>query len=173
MNGLIQIYTGDGKGKTTQAVGQAVRAAGCGFKICFIHFFKDPRRFAYGEDKVFKKIGIKVLHFVIQHPHFYPHLSKERIRKDCLKALEDIKKIFKKNFDMLILDEINIALRDGFLKEKEVLSLLEDKPKKLHLILTGRGASRDLLKKADLVSEIRKIKHPFDKGIKAVKGIEY
>ncbi|MCM8779906.1 MAG: cob(I)yrinic acid a,c-diamide adenosyltransferase [Candidatus Omnitrophica bacterium] len=171
--GLIQIYTGDGKGKTTQAVGQAVRAAGQGLKVCFIHFFKDPQRFPYGEDRILRKIGIRVFHFAPRHPHFYSYSDKKEISKTCRKACADIKKIFRKKFDMIVLDEINIALRDGFLKEKEILTLLKTKPAKTHLILTGRGASKNLIKKADLASEIRKIKHPFDKGIKARKAIEY
>lgn len=171
--GLIQIYTGGGKGKTTQAVGQAVRARGQGLKVCFVHFFKHPEAFPYGEDKILKKIGVKVLHLVPKHPHFYRDVDKVRIRKECLTALEGIRKIFRRKFDMLILDEINIALRDGFLKEKEVCALLKDKPQKLELILTGRGISRRLKSCADLVSEVKKIKHHFDKGIKARKGIEY
>lgn len=74
---------------------------------------------------------------------------------------------------MLILDEINIAVRDGFLKEEEVLALLETKPEKLELVLTGRGATKKIIEKADLVSEVREVKHPYRQGIKSRKGIEY
>jgi len=171
--GLIQIYTGEGKGKTTLAVGQAVRAAGHGFRVCVIHFFKDPKLFPSGEDRILKKIGVRVMHLVPQHPKFCRNLKEGKIRKECLEALKCIRRIFKNKFDMLVVDEINIALRDGFLKEKEIMSLLQDKPKGLNLVLTGRGISQSLIKKADLVSEIRKVKHHFDKGICARKAIEY
>ncbi len=171
--GLIQVYTGQGKGKTTQAVGSAVRARGYGLKVCFIHFFKDPREFPCGEDKILKKIGVKVLHLVPRHPHFYRDVNKEKARKTCLQALKIIRKIFKQRFDMLILDEINIALRDGFLKEKEVCALLRAKPKETEIILTGRGLRRKIRSCADLVSDIKKVKHPFDKGIRARKAIEF
>jgi len=171
--GLIQIYTGEGKGKTTQAVGQAVRAAGHGFKVCLIHFFKDPKLFPAGEDKILKKIGVEVIHCVPGHPLFCRGVRKEEARSACLEALKCVRKVFKRKFDMLIVDEINIALRDGFLKEKEIMALLKDKPKGLNMVLTGRGISKNLIRKADLVSEVKKVKHHFDKGTKAQRAIEY
>jgi cob(I)alamin adenosyltransferase len=96
------------------------------------------------------------------------------MRLKCLKGINFIKKLYTQNkYDLLILDEINIGLRDKFLKEKEVLEILKTKPNKLELVLTGRGATKAIIKKADLVSEIKKIKHPYDSGIQARKGIEY
>lgn len=172
--GLIQIYTGDGKGKSTAAIGQAVRVTGHGFKVGFVSFFKPPEIFGYGEYKPMEKIGIKVFHFAKKHPHFYKEISPSEVREECLKGVEFIKELFKnETWDMLVLDELNIAIRDGFLKEEEVFSLLEAKPQRLELILTGRGAPLALIKKADLVSEIKKIKHPYDQGIQGRKGIEY
>ena len=93
--------------------------------------------------------------------------------KKCLKAIESVKKIFQKNYDMVILDEILIALRDGFLKEEEILQLLEKKPESLEIILTGRGATKKIIERADLVTEMKEIKHPFHRGVKERKGIEY
>lgn len=172
--GLIQVYTGDGKGKSTAAIGQAVRAAGHGFKVGFISFFKDPQLFGYGEFGPLQKLGIDAFFFAKKHPHFYREISPNEVREECLKGVEFIRGLFAdETWDMLILDEINIALRDGFLGEEEVLALLETKPQRLELILTGRGAPLALIKKADLVSEIKKIKHPYDQGVQGREGIEY
>ena len=172
--GLIQIYTGDGKGKTTAAAGLACRARGRGLKVCYVYFHKDPGRWGYGELKILKKVGVKIKGFAKEHPHFNKEVSPEDIRKECFEGLKFVKKVYEENkYDILILDEIIISLRDGFLKEEEVLDILNSKPEKLELILTGRGAGKKLIKKADLVSAIKKIKHPYDSGIKGRKGIEY
>ena len=172
--GLIQVYTGDGKGKSTAAIGQAIRAAGHGFKVGFVSFFKDPQVFGYGEFGLLQKLGIATFFFAKKHPHFYKDLSFDGVREECLKGIEFIKGLFTDGaWDMLVLDEINIAMRDGFLKEEEVISLLEAKPQKLELILTGRGAPGGIIKKADLVSEIKKVRHPYDQGVQRRKGIEY
>jgi cob(I)alamin adenosyltransferase len=94
--------------------------------------------------------------------------------RECSKGLEFIKELFQDpSWDMLVLDEINIAVRDGFLKEEEVLSLLEAKPEKLELVLTGRGVTEKIMEKADLVSEVKEVKHPYNRGIKGRQGIEY
>jgi len=171
--GLIQIYTGDGKGKTTASIGQAIRARGHKFKVCFVYFFKNLQDFPHGEVEVMKGLGIEIINFVPQHPHFYKNISPEGTREKCLEALESIKEIFKKNYDLVILDEILIALRDGFLKEKEILGLLEKKPESLEIILTGRGATKKIIERADLVTQMKKIKHPFHRGVKERRGTEY
>lgn len=172
--GLIQVYTGEGKGKTTAAVGLACRARGHNLKICYIYFHKDPDKFGYGELKSLKKLGINIFGFAKKHPHFYKKIDPDDIRKECLKGIEFIKRIFEKNkYNVLILDEILVSLRDGFLKEKELLDMLNFKPENLEIVLTGRGATQKIIKKANLISEIKKIKHPFDYGIKGRKGIEY
>lgn len=172
--GLIQVYTGNGKGKTTAACGLAVRARGHDLKICYVYFHKDPEKWRYGEHRILEKIGVDVFGFAKKHPHFYKETELIDIRKECLEGIEFIKRIYQeKKYDILILDEIIISLRDGFLKEEEVVGILDSKPEDLELILTGRGATEKIIKRADLVSEIRNIKHPFDKGIKGRKGIEY
>ncbi|GAI00670.1 unnamed protein product, partial [marine sediment metagenome] len=166
--------TGDGKGKSTAAIGQAVRAASHGFKVGFVSFFKDPETFGCGEYEPLQKLGIKSSFFARRHPHFYKDLSFDGVRRECLRGIEFIKELFRdSSWDMLVLDEINIAMRDGFLKEEEVLSLLELKPQKLELILTGRGATEGIVEKADLVSEIKEVKHPYEQGIRRREGIEY
>ena len=172
--GLIQVYTGDGKGKTTVAVGLACRARGHNLEVCYIYFHKEPDKFGYGELKSLEKLGVEIFGFAKKHPHFYKNLDQNEIRRDCLKGLEFIRKIYKqKKYAILILDEIIISLRDGFLKEDEILALLNSKPENLELILTGRGATEKIIEKADYISEIKKIKHPYDLGIQRRKGIEY
>lgn len=171
MKGLIHVYTGEGKGKTTAAIGLACRALGHNLKVCFICFYKDPK---YGEYNTLRKLGVDIFGFAKRHPYFFKNTNPADIRRECLGALEFIKEIYRENkYDILILDEINISVRDGFLSEKEVLNILDSKPKDLELILTGRSASQKIIEKADLVSEIKKIKHPYDLGTKARKGIEY
>jgi len=172
--GLIQIYTGDGKGKSSAAIGQAVRAAGHGFKVGMVCFFKEPELFGDGEFGPLRKLGIDTFFFAKRHPHFYREIGPDDVREECLKGLEFIRGLFVDGtWDMLVLDELNIALRDGFLKEEELLALLEAKPQKLELILTGRRATEGIMEKADLVSQIRNIKHPYDQGVQGREGIEY
>ncbi|MFA6078979.1 MAG: cob(I)yrinic acid a,c-diamide adenosyltransferase [Candidatus Omnitrophota bacterium] len=172
--GLIQIYTGDGKGKTTASVGLAVRARGHGMKVCYIYFHKDPERWNYGEHKILKKIGVSVLGFAEKHPHFYKKIKASEMRKECIKGLECIKKIYLgKKYDMVILDEINISVRDGYLDEGEVMEIIRVKPEYLELVLTGRGATKNMIKAADLVSKVEKVKHPYDLNVQRRMGVEY
>ena len=171
--GLIEVYIGDGKGKTTAVIGLICRAIGHNLNVCYIYFHKNPEKWGYGEFKVLKKIGVNTFGFAKEHPHFNK-VEKEKLREECLKGIEFIKKIYKeKKYDIVICDEILISLRDGFLKEEEILEIMEEKPENIELILTGRYATEKIIKKADLVSEIKKIKHPYDKGIKSRKGIEF
>lgn len=170
---MIQIYTGDGKGKTTSAIGLAIRAKSYNFNICFIYFHKDVEKLHSKEAEILRKNGIDVFSFAKEHP-FWDKVDREKLRDECLKGIQFIKKIFKeRKYDLVICDEILISLRDGFLKEEEILEIMEELPENIELILTGRGATEKIIEKADYVSEIKKIKHPFDKGIKARKGIEY
>lgn len=172
--GLIQVYTGEGKGKTTAAVGLCVRAAACKKKIIYIYFHKEPKKWAPGEHTILKKLGVKIFGFAEKHPYFNKNIDKNGLRKDCLKAMEFIKGIYAQDtYELMVLDEALIALRDGFLKEDEVLQILKLKPRKLELVLTGRGATKRIIEKADLVSEVKKVKHPFDAGVNCRKGIEY
>jgi len=170
---LIEVYTGDGKGKTSAVIGLVCRAKGHNLKVCYIYFHKNPEKWGYGEFKILKKIGVDVFGFAKEHPHF-EKVEKEKLREECLKGIEFIKKIYKeKNYDIVVCDEILISLRDGFLKEEEIIEIMEEKPENIELILTGRYITEKIIEKADLVSEIKKIKHPYDKGIKARKGIEF
>jgi len=171
--GLIEVYTGDGKGKTTAVIGLACRAIGHNLKVCYIYFHKNPERWGYGEFKILEKIGVDIFGFAKEHPHF-DKVEKEKLREECLKGIEFIKKIYEeKKYDVIICDEILISLRDGFLEEEEIIKIMEEKPENVELVLTGRYITEKIIEKADLVSEIKKIKHPYDKGIKSRKGIEF
>jgi len=172
--GLVEVYTGEGKGKTTAVIGLICRARGHNLDVCYIYFHKNPEKWGYGEFKILKKIGVDIYGFAKEHPHFDKNINKEKIRESCLKGLEFIKKIYKeKKYDIIVCDEILISLRDKFLKEEEILEIISKKPKDIELILTGRGATKKIIGKADIVSEIKKIKHPFDKKIKSRIGIEF
>ena len=167
---MIQVYTGNGKGKTTAALGLALRAAGAGLKIYIGQFIKGKRYSELNALKKFKNIKIEQFGRIC-------FIKKSPAKKDIELArdgLEKIKKIIAQNkYDILILDEINIALKLNLLELKDVIEIIKDAPKRLELILTGRFAHPNILKAADLVSEIKEVKHYFKKGIKARKGIEY
>lgn len=172
--GLIQIYTGDGKGKTTAAIGLAVRARGHNCKVAYVSFHKNPHKWQQGEYKILKKIGVDVYSFADNHSCFPKKKDHVSIRKQCLDGLNFIKQIYLKNkYDLLILDEIIGSLCGNFLAINEVVEILNLKPKNTELVLTGRGAPKKIINKADLVSKIKKIIHPFDSKINARKGIEY
>jgi cob(I)alamin adenosyltransferase len=165
-NGLIQVYTGDGKGKTTAAVGLCVRAVSHSLKVAFISFHKEWS----GEMEVLKGIGVEVYTFARAHPS-HNACNIKSIKKECRAGIEKAKAIFSKA-DIVVLDEIGISLRDGFLKEEEVIGLINAKPSSVELILTGRGIPHSIIEKADLVTGMRKIKHPYDRGVKQRIGIE-
>lgn len=172
--GLILIYTGNGKGKTTAALGQALRARGHGIKVCWISFFKDYSRIYTGEAKMLKKIGVKLYSFAPRHPHFFKSEPRDRITKECDSAVECVRKILGcRQCGMLVLDELNIALRDRYLKVDDVVSILKSLKGNVDVVITGRGAPKKLREYADTVSNIKELKHHYRKGVKGRKGIEY
>lgn len=174
MRGLIHIYTGEGKGKTTASVGLAVRALGHGLKVCYAHFNKQPELYGYNEIQSLKKLGATVLGFTNGHWSFNTSVTPESSSievQNGLLALSEF--ILNDNPDLLIMDEILISVRDGVLSEDELISFIDRKPEHMELVMTGRGASDGLIAKADYVSYIQKIKHPFDQKIFSRKGIEY
>jgi len=175
--GLLQVYTGPGKGKTTAAVGLAVRAAGQGLRVAFIQFMKPQ---ASGELKVLERLaGVTVAHFgapgwfsrkadVPRHegvPHYEAALRGWRAALRYLKAEEET--------DLLVLDELCTALSSQLLDEEEALSAVLNRPHGLEVVCTGRNAPKKLIRAADLVTEMLEIKHYFKRGVQARKGIEY
>lgn len=173
---LVHVYTGDGKGKTTAACGLAVRALSHGLKVGWISFHKDPQQHA-SELKILKTLGAVVLFFAKEH-HACKGSSKCKSKKqltlECKEGLQKTLELFHEaQLDMIILDEINICVRDEFIKEDDLIRLITAKPQNMELILTGRAATEKIRKLADLVSVINEEKHPWGKGIQARKGIEY
>ncbi len=167
---MIQIYTGKGKGKTTAALGLALRAAGAGKKVYICQFLKGKY--------CCEHISLKALRNIKFKQFGSGSLIKDSpAKKDFALAkcgLEAAKKVIRdKKCDVLILDEINAALNLGLIKTKDIVELIKKTPRETELILTGRSAPAQLLKLADLVSEIREIKHYYKKGVKARKGIEF
>lgn len=172
--GLVHIYTGEGKGKTTAAVGLAVRALGHGLKVCYAHFNKQPELYGYNEIQSLQKLGATVLGFTNGHWSFNPSVTRESSREEVKSGLAELSEYIRNESpDLLIMDEILISVRDGVLKEDELISFIDRKPEHLELVLTGRGATDGLIEKADYVSYIQKIKHPYDHNIYSRKGIEY
>jgi cob(I)alamin adenosyltransferase len=172
--GLVQIYTGDGKGKTTAAAGLALRARGHGLRVCYFYFHKDVKRWDYGEIKMLKKAGVEVRGFACKHPHFYKKTTAADMSAGCARALTFIQCAMSSGkYDLMILDEILVSVRDGFITEGQTASLIRSKPDRLELVLTGRGATKRILQLADYVSEIKCVKHPYDSGLPARKGIEF
>ncbi len=167
---MIQIYTGNGKGKTTAAMGLALRAAGAGFNVYIAQFAKGH---LCSEHKALKKLkNIKVEQFgrdcfirrkPAQVDIVFAHQGLERAKK----------MIAGKKYRLIILDEINIALKLGLLSIKEVLDLIKHTPDGIELVLTGRDAPARIIKVADLVSDIKDVKHYYAKGIKTRRGIEF
>ncbi|HBK31520.1 MAG TPA: cob(I)yrinic acid a,c-diamide adenosyltransferase [Porphyromonadaceae bacterium] len=172
--GLIHIYTGDGKGKTTAAVGLATRALGSGFKVCYCSFHKDPAKYGYAEMESLKKLGATVLNFAIGHPHLDKSIDEEQIKKEVPEAIQTLRnKLAEESFDLLIMDEILISVRDRYLEESILLDFIKDKPQDTELVLTGRAATENVMALADYVTFCKKLKHPYDRKIRSRKGIEY
>lgn len=170
--GLIHVYTGPGKGKTTAALGLAFRACGHNWKVKMICFMKgDPN---YGEVLISKQIPNMEL---IQSglPTFVKKgaPSEEDLRLARQGFEMATKAIRNREVDMLILDEINVAVDYGLLTLDEVLSLIDEKPDEMELVLTGRYAPTEFVMRADLVSEVLEIKHPFQQGIESREGVDY
>ena len=168
--GLIHIYTGRGKGKTTAALGLAMRAAGHNFKIAIVHFMKI---WDYGEVKSLERLGIDLFRYgttELIDPEKPSPVDFDQANKALSKAEELIE---KGGYDILILDEITVAIEFKLIPLKRVVGLLAKKPDNLELVLTGRTCPQELFQKADLISRIDEIKHPFQKGVVARKGIEF
>ncbi len=167
---MIQVYTGNGKGKTTAALGLALRAAGAEFNIFIGQFIKGKN---YSELNALKKVkNIKIEQF--GRGCFIKRAPNKKDIALAISGLKRVRKIISLGiYDMVILDEINVALKLKLLKLEDVISLIKNTSKKTELVLTGRNAHPKIMKIADLVSEIKDRKHYYKKGIKARRGIEF
>lgn len=174
--GLIMVHTGDGKGKTTAALGLALRAWGSGLRVMILQFIKGGWK--YGELEAIAKLG-EINGRIEIRPMGLGLMSKSEAEKQqhieaAHKAMLEAEKIITSGeYDLVILDEINYAVKFGLIEIDAVLALLDKKPAQEHILLTGRDAQPKLIDRADLVTEMKLIKHPFQQGIKAQRGIEF
>jgi len=172
IKGYIQVYTGNGKGKTTAALGQALRAAGSGLKTFLVRFMKD---FPYGELESIQYLSewIKLEQYGNDTFVFNKTPPKDIDLQSAKQGLQRAKEaMLSGKYDVVIMDEVCVAIYFGLLKKKDVLVLLEEKPVPVELILAGRYCPPELIEKADLVTEMKEIKHYYQKGVLARKGIE-
>jgi cob(I)alamin adenosyltransferase len=174
-DGIVIVYTGNGKGKTTASLGVALRAIGHGLRVCMVQFIKGE--WHYGELNSIKKlepdfeliVAGKGFIGIIDDDHaFEEHVRAARTALDIVEQ-----KISLDTFDIIILDEINYAVHLGVLHLADVMKIIQNRPKHLSLILTGNHACEEIISLADLVTEMKEIKHPYKKGIKAKRGIDF
>ncbi len=174
-HGYIQIYTGDGKGKTTASLGLALRAIGHGWKVLILQFTKGDQANYYGEIISSSKLmpNLEVTQYGLDRV-VYSHNVNMEDYKEAKKGWEHAKQAIKSNkYQMIILDEINICADLGMVKISEIKEALMNKPKNLEIVLTGRRAHPELISMAHLVTEMNPKKHYFDQGVMARQGIEY
>lgn len=174
-DGIVIVYTGNGKGKTTASLGVALRAIGHGLRVCMVQFIKGE--WHYGELNSIKKLepdfelivaGKGFIGIIDDDHDFEEHVRAARTALDIVEQ-----KISLDTFDIIILDEINYAVHLGVLQLADVMKIIENRPKHLSLILTGNHACEEIISLADLVTEMKEIKHPYKKGIKAKRGIDF
>ena len=169
--GMVQVFTGNGKGKTSAALGAIVRAIGHGWRVCIIFFMKG--KYPYGEFSTLSKLpnvdvasfGLRCFTFACPKP--------EEIEEAKLALSAAREAMLNGKYDLVVLDEVNIATAKKLLELNEGVRLISDRPQNVELILTGRQADAKIIEMADMVTEMVKLKHPYDKGIPARKGIEY
>ena len=174
-NGLVMVHTGNGKGKTTAALGLAIRAWGQGLTILILQFIKG--KWKYGELKALEKFSPQIEIRALGEGFTRRDEDEKRQQEHKKAALagweQAVFEIQNGSWDMVILDEINYAVDFGLIDFAAVLQLVENKPENMHLVLTGRNAREELLERADLVTEMKEIRHPYQQGIKAQPGIEF
>ncbi|HER24541.1 MAG TPA: cob(I)yrinic acid a,c-diamide adenosyltransferase [Candidatus Atribacteria bacterium] len=171
VKGLIEVYTGDGKGKTTAALGLALRAAGRDMKVLIVQFMK---KWDYGELHSVKLIPNITLETFGTKEFIYRGKAKKIDYEEAEKAFSfGVGGMQSGNYDIVIFDELNMALYYELLDLKEVVKKIKEKPEEVEIVITGRRAPAEIIEIADLVSEMKVIKHPYEKGVQARKGIEY
>jgi cob(I)alamin adenosyltransferase len=170
MKGYVQVYTGDGKGKTTAALGLAIRAAGAGFKVYIAQFLKKGDT---SEIKALERFSDLITVEQFGLGRFVRGKPEAEDIEAARKGLKSIQKILSSGkHQMVILDEANVAAVCGIISIEDLIVLIEQKPAHVELILTGRGAAPQIIERADLVSEVKALKHYFNNGVKARVGIE-
>ncbi|MDL1957937.1 MAG: cob(I)yrinic acid a,c-diamide adenosyltransferase [Deltaproteobacteria bacterium] len=174
---FIHVYTGDGKGKTTAALGLTLRAVGAGWKVLFAQFLKHGE---YNEIKALKRLGGQVTirqygsgRFITCHGDRPKERPSEKEIEMARAGLSEIMQVMEEGrYDLIVLDEINVAVHFGLIPVESVINLLERRPQDVELVFTGRWAPKEITERADLVTEVQMIKHYLSKGVKARNGIE-
>ena len=155
-------------------MGLCARAVGHGLRTCYVSFHKNPEKYGYNEIHSLKKLGVTVMSLAKGHPHLNPMMDVGVICQETLEGLGMVKEwVEKEKTELLVLDEILISIRDKFLDEEILLDFIKNKPKDMELVLTGRGATPNVLGLADYVSNVDCVSHPYDKGVASRKGIEF
>ena len=168
---LVVLYTGHGKGKTTAAMGALFRAWGRGMTVCMLSFIKSETS-NYGEERAARKLGIEIIPLGAGFTWLSKDIEHDKaLARRCWEACKE--KIDSGRYDLVILDEMTYPLNYGWLDLDEVIEVLRHRPPNLHVIITGRDAPQALVDFADLVTEMRELKHPFQQGIKAQPGIDF
>jgi cob(I)alamin adenosyltransferase len=174
--GQVQVYTGNGKGKTTAALGLAIRAAGQDKKVGIVYF--DKGGMLYGERNILPKLKPQINFWVTGLIRFVPGKPfrfgvTDGDKEEVVRGLDIVRGLFKKKYDLIIMDEINSCAGLKMIPEKIVLKLLDTKPKETEIVMTGRNCPQSFIDRADLVTEMNLVKHYFYKGISARQGIEF
>jgi cob(I)alamin adenosyltransferase len=168
--GLVQLYTGNGKGKTTASLGLALRSSGQGMRVCILQFMKGAKR--CGEHKFIERWpAFEIIQPASRSCFDRPEEERRAAAREALALASSL--MGSGRYDVLILDEALTSLRFGLLSSRDVLELIASKPVELELVLTGRGAPQEIIEAADLVTEMTPVKHPIDKGVRARRGIEF
>ena len=170
MKGCIQVYTGDGKGKTTAALGLALRAAGAGLRVCIIMFMKGAES---SENTILKRLADLITVRQYGRPGFVEGIPEDEDIRLAREGLEEAgRAVNSGEYDMVILDEANVAVYFGLFPVSALLRLMDRKPENVELVITGRKADQQVIERADIVTEMCEIKHYYHKGVPARKGIE-
>ena len=170
MRGYVQVYTGDGKGKTTAAIGLSIRAAGACLKVYIAQFIKMGD---YSEIKALKRFSDLITVEQFGLGRFIKGKPSQEDIEAAKAGVEKVKSLMRSSdIDIIILEEANVAVKCGLISVNEILDLISLKPENMELIITGRGAAPEVVEKADLVTEMKEIKHYFQKGVQARVGIE-
>jgi cob(I)alamin adenosyltransferase len=168
---LVLLYTGNGKGKTTSALGITMRAWGRGWKICWLQFIKSKTSH-YGETRAAAAMGIEMIPLGDGFTWLSKDIEKDKaLARECWALAQA--KIASAAFDLVVLDEITYPITYGWLPVEEVINALRARPANVHIVMTGRNADPALVSYADLVTEMTEIKHPYQSGIKAQPGIDF
>jgi cob(I)alamin adenosyltransferase len=168
---LVILYTGNGKGKTTAALGMLLRAWGRGMKVCMLSFIKEETA-NFGEERAARKLGIELIPLGSGFTWLSKDIEEDKaLARRCWDLCKE--KIASGQYDIVVLDEITYPITYGWLDVDEVIETLRERPADLHVVITGRDAHEKLIEFADLVTEMREVKHPFSQGIKAQPGVDF